>query len=117
MGFYEQTFRRIDELVSDLDGANAEGVIDIYDELKRIRRDICRNADTRHSYIVPRVTRALNKARMRIAEQKDVAVKELYDVKKNDKVTVDDYLQMCNTAAVLFAVIAFYVVVLTTGRV
>jgi hypothetical protein len=117
MGFYEQTFRRIDELVLELDGANAEGVIDIYDELKRIRRDICRKADTRQSYLVPRVTRALNKARARIVEQKDDAVKELYDVQKNDAMTLDNYLQMCHTAAVLFAVIAFYVLVFSTGRV
>lgn len=117
MGFYDQKFKRIDELVADLDGATAEGAIDIYDELKRLRRDICRNPGTRHSYLVPRVTRALNKARDVIAAQKVAVVQDIYDVKKNDKVIVDDYMQMFHTTMVLVAILAFYVLVLSTGRV
>ena len=114
MGFYEQTFARLDELVTALAGASVEEVVDIYDELKRLRRSICRNPGTRKSYLVPRVTRALNKARDAIAKHKEGA---LYDIQRVQKVDGDDFLQMCHTATVVLAIIAFYVLVLTTGRV
>jgi hypothetical protein len=117
MGFYDQTFTRLDELVNELDGASVDQTIDIYDELKKIRRNICRNPGTRKSYLVPRVTRALNKARDAIVAQKAAFVQEIYDVQKNDKVAVDDYMQMFHTTIVLVAIIAFYVIVLSTGRV
>ena len=117
MGFYEQTFMRLNDLYNDLDGANAEGAIDIYDELKRLRRDICSNPGTRRSYLVPRVTRVLRKARAVIAVQKAEVVKEIYDVQKNDNVPIDDYMRMFHTTFVLIAILAFYVLVLSTGRV
>jgi len=117
MGFYEQMFTRLNDLYNDLDGVNAEGAIDIYDELKRLRRDICRNPDTRQSYLVPRVTRVLRKARAVIAVRKADVIQEIYDVQKNDNVPIDDYMQMFHTTMVLVAILAFYVIVLSTGRV
>ena len=117
MGFYNQTFTRLDELVNELDGASVEQAIDIYDELKKLRRSICQNSGTRKSYLVPRVTRALNKARAAIAERKTAIIQDIYVVQKNDNMTVDDYMQMCNTAVVVCAIIAFYILVFSTGRV
>lgn len=115
MGYYERTFRTIDELITEMAfGASPERVVDIYEELKRIRRDICSNADTRHSFLVPKVTRALQKARVRIAVNREVAMHELQVAKVNREI---GGLEMCHTAFVVVAIIAFYMTVFSTGRV
>jgi hypothetical protein len=113
MGFFEQTFQQIDGLVANLTGATMEEVIEIYDELKLIRRDICRNPDTRKSYLSPRVMSALRKARDAIAIRKKEAI---YDIQKQVPQQVD-LLQVCHSSVVILAILAFYVLVLSTGRV
>ncbi len=115
MGYYEQTFRTIEELTTELAfSASPERAIDIYEQLKRLRRDICSNADTRHSFLVPKVTRALQKARASIAAHREAAVHELQVAKVNRDA---DVMQMFHTAFIVFAVIAFYFAVFSTGRV
>ena len=116
MGYYEETFARLSTLYDDLDETTAEGAIDIYDELKRLRRDICRNPDTRRSYLVPRVTRVLRKARAVIAVQKAEVVHDIQIVKRESQRELDAYLQVCHAATIIFAVITFYVLILSTGR-
>ncbi len=115
MGYYERTFRTIDELITEMAFcASAERVVDIYEELKRIRRDICNNTDTRHSFLVPKVTRALQKARARIAANREAAMHELQVAKVNRDA---DVFQMCHILAIVFAVMAFYMMIFSTGRV
>jgi hypothetical protein len=115
MGYYERTFRTIDELIAEMAfSASSERVVDIYEELKRIRRDICSNADTRHSFLVPKVTRALQKARARIAANREIAMHELQVAKVERDA---DIFQMCHIVAIVFAVMAFYTMIFSTGRV
>lgn len=115
MGFYRQAFATIRELRAELEFApSAERCIEIYDELKQLRRNICRNSDTRNSYLVPSVTGALNTARRAIAAHKMAAVQELQIMKMQRD---EDVLYMCHRVFIIVSVVLLYMVILGTGRV